>query len=67
MASIYHYLPPEGASGSVKTKKKSKGVPKKTKWEEQTPDSWTGGCRKKAPNGRNELKFCMQGSFVGYI
>ena len=26
---IYHYLPLEGASGSIKTKKNSKGVPKK--------------------------------------
>ena len=25
------------------------------------------GCRKTAPNGWNDLKFCMQGSFVGYI
>ena len=34
---------------------------------EQSPDSRTGGCRKMAPNGWNDLKFCMQGSFVGYI
>ena len=34
---------------------------------EQSPDSRTGGCCKMAPNGRNDLKFCMQGSFVGYI
>ena len=35
MASIYHYLPPEGASGSVETKK-FKGCSKKKKIEKES-------------------------------
>ena len=31
---------------------------------EQSPDFQTGGCHKTAPNGRNDLKFCMQGAFA---
>ena len=31
---------------------------------EQSPDFRTGGCHKTAPNGRNDLKFCMQGAFA---
>ena len=34
------------------------------KWGEQSPDSWTGVCRKTAPNGQNDLKFCIQGAFA---
>ena len=32
MASIYHYLSPEGVLGSEKSKKKIKGCPKKNKF-----------------------------------
>ena len=35
-----------------------------SKGGDQSPDSQTGGCHKTAPNGLNDLKFCMQGAFV---
>ena len=35
-----------------------------SKGGEQSPDSRELGYRKMAPNGQNDLKFCMQGAFV---
>ena len=31
---------------------------------QQSPVYWTGGVCNSAPNGPNDLKFCMQGALV---
>ena len=47
---------------SLRHKLNNSNIIKVLKGGEQSPDFRTGGCHKTAPNGRNDLKFCMQGA-----